>query len=206
MPAKRLSIAPTVHSDAELGADVVLGRYTEVGRFTKMAACEMGDYSYICEFGHVVSTTIGKFTNVANTVRLNPGNHPTWRACQHHALYRAAQYGFGEDEQAFFEWRRTHWVTVGHDVWIGHGVTVTAGVSIGHGAVVGAGAVLTRDVPNYTIVAGVPARPIRRRFTEGQEAALLRIAWWDWEHDRFGAALPDFRTLSIDAFIDKYNR
>ena len=206
MPAKRLCVAPTVHSDAELGADVVLGRYTEVGRFTKMAACEMGDYSYICEFGHVVSTTIGKFTNVANTVRLNPGNHPTWRACQHHALYRAAQYGFGEDEQAFFEWRRTHRVTVGHDVWIGHGVTVTAGVSIGHGAVVGAGAVVTRDVPNYTIVAGVPARPIRRRFSEGQEAALLRIAWWDWEHDRFGAALPDFRTLSIDAFIDKYNR
>ncbi|MEM7722673.1 MAG: chloramphenicol acetyltransferase [Pseudomonadota bacterium] len=205
MATKRLTEAPTLHPEAEVGADVTLGRYTEVGRFTKMAACEIGDYSYICDFGHVISTTIGKFTNIANNVRLNPGNHPTWRACQHHALYRAAQYGFGDDEAAFFDWRRSHWVTVGHDVWIGHGVTVTAGVDIGTGAVVGAGAVVTKDVPNYTIVAGVPAKPVRRRFTEEQEAALLRIAWWDWGHDRFGRAIPDFRDLRIEAFIEKYD-
>jgi len=204
MAAKTLTEAPNLHRDAEVGADVTLGRYTEVGRFTKMASCEMGDYSYICDFGHVIWTTVGKFTNIANMVRLNPGNHPTWRACQHHALYRASMYGFGEDEADFFAWRKDHWVTVGHDVWIGHGVTVTAGVTIGHGAVIGAGAVVTRDVPNYTIVAGVPATPIRRRCTEAQEEALLEIAWWDWDHDRFGAAIPDFRDLPIDAFIEKY--
>lgn len=201
---KRLSEAPTLHPEAEVGADVTLGRWTEVGRMTKLSQCELGDYSYICEFGHVVWTTIGKWTNIANMVRLNPGNHPTWRACQHHALYRAGMYGFGEDEDAFFDWRREHWVTVGHDVWIGHGVTVTAGVTIGTGAVVGAGAVVTRDVAPYTIVAGVPAVPIRRRFTEAQEEALMEIAWWDWDHDRFGAAVPDFRALEIDAFIEKY--
>lgn len=201
---KRLSEAPTLHPEAEVGADVTLGRWTEVGRMTKLSQCELGDYSYICEFGHVVWTTIGKWTNIANMVRLNPGNHPTWRACQHHALYRAGMYGFGEDEDAFFDWRREHWVTVGHDVWIGHGVTVTAGVTIGTGAVVGAGAVVTKDVAPYTIVAGVPARPIRRRFTEAQEEALMEIAWWDWDHDRFGRAVPDFRALSIDTFIETY--
>jgi phosphonate metabolism protein (transferase hexapeptide repeat family) len=205
MAARRLTEAPNLHPEAEVGADVTLGRYTEVGRFTKMASCELGDYSYICENGHVIWSTIGKFTNIANMVRLNPGNHPTWRACQHHALYRSSMYGFGADETDFFDWRKDHWVTVGHDVWIGHAVTVTAGVTIGHGAVVGAGAVVTKDVPNYTIVAGVPARAIRRRFTEAQEKALLRIAWWDWSHERFGAALPDFRDLPIEAFIERHD-
>ncbi|MEL6582951.1 MAG: DapH/DapD/GlmU-related protein [Pseudomonadota bacterium] len=204
MSGKTLTEAPNLHPDAELGADVTLGRYTEVGRFTTMASCEMGDYSYIRNFGSVIWTTIGKFTNIADMVRLNPGNHPTWRACQHHALYRAEMFGFGEDETEFFEWRKKHWVTVGHDVWIGHGATILAGVSLGHGCVVGAGAVVSKDVPNYTIVAGVAAEPIRRRFTETQEEALLEIAWWDWDHARFGKALPDFRTLAIDAFIEKY--
>ena len=76
------------------------------GRGTQMKDCTLGDYSYITEWGHVIWTTIGKFTNIANGARINPGNHPTWRACQHHALYRAAAYGLGEDEADFFEWRR----------------------------------------------------------------------------------------------------
>ena len=131
MAAKRLTEAPNLHPEAEVGADVTLGHYTEVGRFTKMASCQMGDYSYICANGHVIWSTIGKFTNIANMVRLNPGNHPTWRACQHHALYRSSMYGFGADETEFFDWRKDQWVTVGHDVWIGHPVTVTAGAKIG---------------------------------------------------------------------------
>ncbi|MDX8352544.1 DapH/DapD/GlmU-related protein [Cognatiyoonia sp. IB215182] len=200
---KHLSEAPTIHPEATV-TDCELGVWTEVGKGTMMKEVQMGDYSYITQHCHVVWTTIGKFCSIANSARINPGNHPTWRATQHHSVYRAEAYGLGEDDHDFFQWRKDDWVTIGHDVWIGHGVTITAGVTVGDGAVIGAGAVLTKDVAPYTVVGGVPARFIKRRFSEDQANALRRIALWDWPREKYKSALPDVRSLSIDAFIEKY--
>lgn len=200
----RLSEAPTIHPEATV-TNCELGVWTEVGKGTVMKDAQMGDYSYITRDCSVVWTTIGKYCSIAASTRINPGNHPTWRAVQHHSVYRSEAYGMGEDDHDFFAWRKDHWVTIGHDVWIGHGVVITAGVSVGNGAVIGAGAVVTRDVAPYEVVGGVPARLIKRRFTEAQAQALQAIAWWDWPREKYIAALPDIRALSIDDFIQRYS-
>ncbi|MEP0233337.1 chloramphenicol acetyltransferase [Roseibium sp.] len=198
-----LTSAPNIHPDA-IVLDSELGVWTEVGAHTEMRQSQMGDYSYIVQGGDVVWSTIGRFCSIARNVRLNPGNHPTWRASQHHFSYRAAAYDLGDNDDSFFEWRKKDWVTLGHDVWIGHGATVLAGVTVGTGAIVAAGAVVSKDVEPYTIVGGVAAKEIKRRFSAEQSDALQAIAWWDWDHFILKARLPDFRVLSIDAFIEKY--
>ncbi|GLZ79681.1 acetyltransferase [Actinorhabdospora filicis] len=76
---------------------------------------------------------------------------------------------------------------VGNDVWIGNGATIMPGVRIGHGAIVGAGALVARDVPDYGVVAGNPARLIRRRFSDADIDRLLAIAWWDWPVEKITA-------------------
>ena len=201
---KLLGEAPLIH-DGAVVVDCQLGRYTEIGAGTQMSHTRFGDYSYITWDCHVTGSEIGKFCSIAAQVRLNPGNHPVWRASQHHFTYRSRQFGLAEaDDEAVFAWRRDNAVTLGHDIWIGHGVTVLAGVSIGSGAVVGAGAVVSKDVAPYAIVAGVPARPIRARFPAVIAGRLQALAWWDWPHDRLRAALPDFRSLSVEAFLEKH--
>lgn len=204
MSNKTLGLDPLIHETATVQRST-LGRYTEVGARTILHEVAMGDYSYIVNDGQVHATSIGKFCSIAAMVRINPGNHPMWRASQSHFTYRASAYFPGEaDEAAFFDWRRAHPVAIGHDVWIGHGAVILAGRTVGTGAVVAAGAIVTKDVAPYTIVAGNPARPVRERFPKDIAERLQRLAWWDWPHDKLHAALPDFRALSVEAFLDRH--
>jgi phosphonate metabolism protein (transferase hexapeptide repeat family) len=204
MAGKTLSTEPLIDPTARV-QEATLGAYCEVGARTKLLDVAMGDYSYVVNDSEITYTTMGKFCSIAAMTRINPGNHPMHRATQAHFTYRASAYFPGEaDEAAFFEWRKGFRVHIGHDVWIGHGAIVLPGRCIGTGAVIAAGAIVTKDVPAYTIVAGNPARPIKRRFTENVADRLARLAWWDWSHDALHAALPDFRKLAIEDFLDKY--
>ena len=90
-------------------------------------------------------------------------------------------------------------IVLGNDVWVGFEAVILAGVTIGDGAIIGARAVVTRDVPPYAIVGGVPARLIRRRFDEATIESLLALQWWDWEPERIRRALPVLQAGDIAA-------
>jgi len=204
MAADHLGLEPTVDPTARI-TGCRLGRYTEIGARTRLTETSLDDYSYIVEDGEVIYARIGKFCSMAAQVRINPGNHPMERASQAHFTYRSRSYWPQEENEAgFFERRRALPVAIGHDVWIGHGAIILPGRTIGTGAVIGAGAIVTRDVAPYAIVVGNPARVVRGRFPESVAERLQALAWWDWDHERLRRALPDFRGLPIEAFLDRY--
>ena len=161
------------------------------------------DYSYAAGDASIIYAEVGKFCSIASHARINPGNHPMDRVTQHHMTYRRVEYGFDStDDVEFFKWRRDHRCVIGHDVWLGHAVVVMPGVTIGTGAVVGSQAVVTKDVAPYQVVAGVPARPIRMRFSDDVIAKLLSIQWWNWDRCTLKERFNDLR--DVPAFIAKY--
>ncbi len=203
MPRLR-ETTPHLHPDCDVVSSS-FGRYVEIGQGARVAYCTFGDYSYCDRYADIANTTIGKFSNIASFTRIGPTDHPMHRASLHHFLYRSSMYWDDvEDDPAFFEHRRSRRATIGHDTWIGHGAVIRPEITIGDGAIVAAGAVVTKDVPAYTIVAGVPAVPLRARFSPNIAIRLVALAWWDWPHDRLRATLQDFRALPPEAFLEKY--
>ena len=90
-------------------------------------------------------------------------------------------------------------IVIGNDVWIGFEAVVLAGVTVGDGAIIGARAVVTKDIPPYTIVGGIPAQPIRKRFSDEDIASLLALRWWDWPAEKISASIKYIQTGNIES-------
>lgn len=201
--APQLGERPSIHPTAVV-VNCHLGAWTAIGPHSHLEETLFDDYSYTDGDASIIYSEIGKFANIASHVRINPGNHPMARVTLHHSTYRRKKYGFGEtDDESIFSWRRSKPCRIGHDVWIGHAATIMPGVTIGTGAVVGAGAVITKDVAPFEIVAGVPARTIRRRFSHDAIEKLLHIAWWNWDRKTLEERFADFNDLNL--FLEKYS-
>ena len=195
---------PAIHPTAVV-INSFLGAWTEIGAGTRIEETLFDDYSYTDGDAMIIYSEVGKFVNIASHVRINPGNHPMDRVTQHHCTYRRKKFRFADtDDDSLFSWRRRQACRIGHDSWIGHGATVMPGVTIGIGAVVGSGAVVTKDVAPYEIVAGVPARFIRKRFPDGTIEKLMDIEWWNWDRKTLEARFTDL--YDLDAFLEKYGR
>jgi virginiamycin A acetyltransferase len=163
------------------------------------AGCSLGAYSYINGGTVRERTHIGRFCSIADGVALGVGDHAVHLVSNHPFATHAAFDPKHESPYRAGSLRPFDTPTlIGHDVWIGTNAIVRLGVQIGIGAVVGAGAVVTKDVPPYAIVAGVPARISRYRFPEPVRDALLAAEWWEYPLE----TLQKFPTNNIAAFLD----
>ncbi|MEL6643339.1 MAG: DapH/DapD/GlmU-related protein [Pseudomonadota bacterium] len=195
---------PFVHPDCQI-TDSTFGAFVEIGRGSRIANAYFGDYSYCDRYADIANAQIGKFCNIASFARIGATDHPLHTASCHHFLYRSDDYwDDAETDAAFFAHRKSRIAKIGHDTWIGASAMIKPEVTLGHGAVVAAGAVVTKDVEPYTIVAGTPAKPIRPRQPPDIAERLIALAWWDWSHAALRAALSDFRELTAEEFLEKY--
>lgn len=141
---------------------------------------------------------IGKFCSIACGAKFlfNSANH-TLRSLSTYPFplfYEAWGHGMNPAEA----WDNKGDIVIGNDVWIGCEAVILAGVTVGDGAVIGTRAVVTKDVPPYTIVGGIPARPIRKRFPEPEIARLLALKWWDWPVERIAESIRSIQSGRLD--------
>lgn len=194
----KLSDSVKVYKDARV-KECTMGNSSSVGDHTKMDFSRVEDYVRIDRFNHlfhaklgrhsytgqntvIMHADIGRFCSISWGVTIGPANHSYDRISTHSFVYNAVD-GLRPDNKEEAYNRFTTKCTIGNDVWIGTGATILRDVEIGNGAIVGAGAVVTKDVPPYAIVTGIPAKIIKYRFPEEIIEKLLELKWWNWDDE-----------------------
>ena len=166
--------------------DCTIGSYIEIQRGVDLLRSEVDSYTVIEKYSTVHDAKIGRFCEISWGVSIGGDNH-NYRLPSIHHFYWSKKIGFGEDKtasgKAFMDKIKSEECVIGNDVWIGCGVTVNRNVRVGNGAILASGAVVTKDVPPYAIVGGVPAKVIKYRFEKTYIDRLERLAWWEWPKD-----------------------
>ncbi|PKM13175.1 MAG: acetyltransferase [Gammaproteobacteria bacterium HGW-Gammaproteobacteria-3] len=156
----------------------------------------LGDYSYVASNTRMARVTVGKFCCIGPDVMAGLGRHPTRDFVSVHPVFYSplAQSGVTFTSKSYFD--EFGKITIGHDVWIGARAIIIEGTTIGNGAVVAAGSVVTKDVPPYAVVGGVPAKVLRYRFSPNEIEFLLKMEWWNRDVDWLKANFNKFHDIS----------
>jgi acetyltransferase-like isoleucine patch superfamily enzyme len=183
------------HDGARIDAECRLGEGVVIGANTKLFKCTIGRNTFFAPDSKLICCTIGAFCSFGPEVLAGLGKHPSRDFVSTHPAF-FSQSNICDcrltSRQKFEEFEP---ITIGSDVWVGARVIISDGVTIGHGAIVGAAAVVTRDVEPYSIVGGVPARVIRKRFADEDIQFLLKLAWWDKDMEWIRTHAEEFENI-----------
>lgn len=163
--------------------DTTIGNHSHILSGAIINHSHIGNYSYCGQNCIIQNTTIGNYCSIANDVMIGLGKHPLDFFSTSPLFYRKnnpLRLEVISENKNFEEYKP---IEIGSDVWIGAKVIIMDGISIGHGAVVAAGAVVTKDVPPYAIIGGVPAKIIKYRFSDEKIENFLQSKWWTCKLD-----------------------
>jgi len=172
---------------SRIGGDSSFEGFNKIGKFSYFQG-KMGLYSYVGDNVVVIGVCVGRFSSISSNVHVLNGRHPMKEpfvstSPVFYAKNTPVGLSFVQeqvfDEYAYIAGKEKYQVKIGNDCWIGYGVSIIGGITIGDGAVVLANATVTKDVPPYAIVGGVPAKIIGYRFDQTTIAKLLEIQWWN---------------------------
>lgn len=150
--------------------------------------------------GSESKVVIGNYTSIAPNVRIITGGiHPVHSISQFPFRSKLKLPGMYHDGNPYSNGD----VLIGSDVWIGTNVTILSGVTIGDGAVIGAGSLITKSIPSFAIVNGIPGTVKKFRFTKEQIDSLLRIEWWNWPEERILKRVAELTSGDIETFINQ---
>ena len=174
-------------------------------------ASKVGLGTYIAFNSFMPRTKIGRFCAIGENVRTHLGLHPTkdWVSMHPAFFSNQQQAGFTFatenlfDEHKFIDDEKRFVVEIGNDVWIANNVIILDGVKIGDGVIIGIGSIVTKDIEPYTIVGGVPAKMIKKRFSDEHIEKLLKLKWWNWDFEKIKENYKYFS--DIDYFINKFD-
>ena len=178
---------------------IIVGDYTIYNDFVSDPLLfEQNNVLYHYPINHE-RLVIGKFCSIACGVKFlfNSANHTLKSLSSYTFPLFYEDWGL-EKSNVATAWDNKGDIVIGNDVWIGYEAVIMAGVHIGNGAIIAARAVVTKDVPAYMIVGGVPALPIRKRFDEDTIQKLETLRWWDWPADKISRCLPSLMKGDID--------